>query len=716
MALLAALTLVTTLAMTVRAEAETFMPLSSPVEPLAFAAVSTSGYTVTRSGSTYTATPDGGGTPFSGTLKFAVESAMYDLSNSGGGTITFTSGIFDLGNSWFELDDVSNVTFQGQGMDATVIQNNSSLSADTEPFDGSTTENIVIRDLQVIAGGSFRSTSDAIDFDGGNNGLIERVKITGSRARGIIFDGKDVVGGTARTADGNTVRDCVIAGVPSHGIQFLASRSNRVEGCTITDVAGYGIQVTKSSTSADQPNKKSNENVLAGNLIDNAGQDGIAVGSSDGNDVLLNTVLNSSDDVSGRSGIRVYSSDSVECNDNLVSSNTATDNQATKTQAYGLRIASSSCHRTVVSGNDFSGNLTAPIRDDGTDTQYPPPDPLADLSLTKTDSPDPVSADSNLTYTLDVANAGPSNASAVTVTDSLPAGVTYLGASPSQGSCSEAGGTVTCDLATLAGSASASIEIVVRPQSEGPITNTASVTGAETDPDPTDNGDSEPTTVNPAPPAYPRPGGGTPLRVPLVAEFAECTPANANANHAAPLDAASCSPPAPKSSLTTSAVGRGQALARLDVRPGNTSTATDEADVDIHVSATDVQVAGEGSDYSGEVVVAATLRITDRASGPNADQPATVSDVDFSLPVDCVATPDPDSGASCSLSSTVDTLVPGFARERARSVISTFSLALLDAGADGSLTPATDPLGLGCPPTCGSGDEEVFLRQGVFAP
>jgi hypothetical protein len=29
------------------------------------------------------------------------------------------------------------------------------------------------------------------------------------------------------------------------------------------------------------------------------------------------------------------------------------------------------CNRTVVSGNTFSGNLTAPIRDVGTGTQYP---------------------------------------------------------------------------------------------------------------------------------------------------------------------------------------------------------------------------------------------------------------------------------------------------------------------------------------------------------
>ena len=37
-------------------------------------------------------------------------------------------------------------------------------------------------------------------------------------------------------------------------------------------------------------------------------------------------------------------------------------------------------------------------------------DPAADLSLTKTDSPDPVLAGELLTYTLTVHNAGPSSA------------------------------------------------------------------------------------------------------------------------------------------------------------------------------------------------------------------------------------------------------------------------------------------------------------------
>jgi parallel beta-helix repeat protein len=346
---------------------------ANPPQLLAPAPPAASGYVVTRDGSTYTATPEGGGLTFTGTLKFAVENAMYDLSSSGGGTITFTAGVFDLGDSWFELRDVSNVTFQGQGMDATVIQNYSSQAADTEPFNTSTTHNLVIRDMQVNAGGPFRSTSDAIDMDGGNDALIERVRINASRSRGIVFDGKDIQNGLPRTADGNVVRSCVITGteVQGDGIELLGASNNLIEGCTIKDVGGYGIQATTSSSVASQPNKKSTDNVITGNLVDNAGHYGIEIGSSDRNEILGNTILNSGN-VSSASGIRLASSDSVGCDDNVVSQNTATDNQTTKTQRYGLYIASSLCRRTVVrSDNNFAGNLSAPIKDAGTGTLYP---------------------------------------------------------------------------------------------------------------------------------------------------------------------------------------------------------------------------------------------------------------------------------------------------------------------------------------------------------
>ncbi|MBI3459898.1 DUF11 domain-containing protein, partial [Candidatus Acetothermia bacterium] len=110
-----------------------------------------------------------------------------------------------------------------------------------------------------------------------------------------------------------------------------------------------------------------------------------------------------------------------------------------------------SCYRTVISETRSSASLSAQLEDF---TRNALNTCLTDLAVTKTDSPDPVIAGNNLTYTLTVTNNGPDNAGGVTVTDTLPGGVTFISAVPSQGSCSQSAGVVTCSLGTMANAAS----------------------------------------------------------------------------------------------------------------------------------------------------------------------------------------------------------------------------------------------------------------------
>ncbi len=120
----------------------------------------------------------------------------------------------------------------------------------------------------------------------------------------------------------------------------------------------------------------------------------------------------------------------------------------------------------------------------------------ADLSLTKTESSDPIYAGETLTYTLSVNNAGPSTAANLTVTDTLPASVTFQSASGTDWTCGEASGTVTCTRAALAVGAAPNIEITVTaPAAAGDITNQAAVTADTDDPDTVNNNDSTTTTV-----------------------------------------------------------------------------------------------------------------------------------------------------------------------------------------------------------------------------
>jgi uncharacterized repeat protein (TIGR01451 family) len=105
------------------------------------------------------------------------------------------------------------------------------------------------------------------------------------------------------------------------------------------------------------------------------------------------------------------------------------------------------------------------------------------LTVTKSAASNPVFAGDNLSYTLQVTNAGPDSATGVTLTDSLPATGNLISVQTSQGSYSQAGNTLTFQLGTLTAGASATISVVVVPTSPGAITNRAVLSSAETEPE-----------------------------------------------------------------------------------------------------------------------------------------------------------------------------------------------------------------------------------------
>ncbi len=123
--------------------------------------------------------------------------------------------------------------------------------------------------------------------------------------------------------------------------------------------------------------------------------------------------------------------------------------------------------------------------------------PFADLSLTQSDSPDPVVAGENLTYTLTLANDGPDDHSGLVVLDDLPGTVGLVSAVATQGTCGvQACGGLACSLGDLEAGASATVTIDVATMAAGSVTNTA-IVAALSDPDPTNNEAAEVTTVLP---------------------------------------------------------------------------------------------------------------------------------------------------------------------------------------------------------------------------
>lgn len=131
---------------------------------------------------------------------------------------------------------------------------------------------------------------------------------------------------------------------------------------------------------------------------------------------------------------------------------------------------------------------------------------VADLSVSVTDTPDPAMFKKPLAYTIVVTNNGPDAASQAFLNDWLPSDLPIVSTSTSQGSCFTAPwGFVECDLGGLAPGASATVEVVVKPEEGGTITNSVWVQNRlnyiEWDPDYTNNSAMATTTVKgPNPP------------------------------------------------------------------------------------------------------------------------------------------------------------------------------------------------------------------------
>jgi hypothetical protein len=221
------------------------------------------------------------------------------------------------------------------------------------------------------------------------------------------------------------------------------------------------------------------------------------------------------------------------------------------------------------------------------------------------------------------------------------------------------------------------------------------------------------------PPGYPRPRGAGPMDVSLVPAHDQCFAPNSS--HGPPLSFGSCAPPAQSSANVTvgtpDANGHGARFvgrATLVPRPGDPSSAQDEADVRMVMNVSDVRCRVGGisgcdnalDDYTGSLRETFDLTITDKDNGGSGKESATLKTVpyyQYPIPVTapCAPTADPAVGSTCAISTTAEAVAGNIVQEGKRNTWALGKVQVWDAGEDGN--PNTD-------------DNTLFVVQGLFVP
>jgi hypothetical protein len=211
---------------------------------------------------------------------------------------------------------------------------------------------------------------------------------------------------------------------------------------------------------------------------------------------------------------------------------------------------------------------------------------------------------------------------------------------------------------------------------------------------------------------HPRPKGATPLRVSLVPAFKQCTAANRT--HGAPLAFPSCNPPVQTSNFLTvgtpdangaGANSIGSALIKVKATsPEAVLSSLSVSDVRCR-PATDASVcnspnAADGPDYSGQLQLMATIRISDHYNGPGLDEAATVQDIPFPVNVYCHNTADTSVGGLCD-DPGPQCVCPPSNLDGLRTVVGFTQIQLFDGGPDGQVSTT---------------DNTLFMNQGIFIP
>ncbi|HMC59176.1 MAG TPA: DUF11 domain-containing protein, partial [Candidatus Solibacter sp.] len=229
---------------------------------------------------------------------------------------------------------------------------------------------------------------------------------------------------TAGTAGGTIITDTVTVNA--------ANQSFGSNSATATDVVATAAQADLALTTAGAPAAVfSGNNITYTQTVTNNGP-GAATGAQFTEPIPANTTFSS---VIAPAGWTCTVTTSVTCTDgNSLASGTSAD------IIVVVNVAPSIAAGTITANSSVSATTTDPLASNNSTTTTTTVAPVCDLVVTNSGTPSPVAAGGTITYTQVITNSGPSNCSAGTFSEALPANTTFV----SVGVVTTGGGTWTC--------------------------------------------------------------------------------------------------------------------------------------------------------------------------------------------------------------------------------------------------------------------------------
>lgn len=309
-----------------------------------------------------------------------IQSAINDLP-SGGGAVYIKEGTYTISSSISITK--SNVALIGSGA-ATIIYGPISASIiHTNGYD-----QIYISNLKILGINSVQASNTGINLLSSDDSMIEGCWIedcgrsgirfaSGSRAiinRNIVLDNKNSYGIVLDQQVNSIISNNIVKDSASSGIALVSSHRTLVTNNTLSSNTTFGIvlstseeitvsnNIVKDSTSSGIYLDQAHRSIISNNTSSQNVRFGIALSNSD--DCLISSnicVENDYNNSTSYDGIRI-DMDSDNC---IVMNNRCKDNDE-----YEIAIATSTCHNTILLGNNLVGSdHFGSLYDAGTDTQ-----------------------------------------------------------------------------------------------------------------------------------------------------------------------------------------------------------------------------------------------------------------------------------------------------------------------------------------------------------